>query len=450
MVITGTGGTDYYPSSKSTLETIVVMVLVLCGAILWTQILADFCDVATNGDPAGLRFRQTLDEINLFISLHGLPQDMQMRMREYLHAQRNCQMRLETAKSISALSPSLQVEVIMYVHQTLFDKIWYLRHVEPSICVQLALKLNSSVMAPGELASLRRMYIIERGMVLYAGKVLTSGKLWGVDDIILTAGLLKYERLDRARTMSYVEYRELSRDDFMEVVANEPMSQRLFRKLAILVALRRFMIAQAASVRSSPGQEGRGSTPNLLSAMNSAANLQTLREYDRLQATERVATAVAAATFDQSSIGSAASGKALEEVHHSLTTLTTAVAAIASAVSDMQRQLSHLEAHPRQQEGGGSIAGSSSAQRSCRRRPGATCGTLRPSPLVTPLVTPLGNCTRMASCKSVSVVSPLGDLSDAQVGAVLTSPGSGIQARRISRDANVSAAEQHDSAAMRI
>ena len=42
MVITGTGGTDFYPSHKSFAETIVVICLLFTGAILWTQILADF------------------------------------------------------------------------------------------------------------------------------------------------------------------------------------------------------------------------------------------------------------------------------------------------------------------------------------------------------------------------------------------------------------------------
>lgn len=49
MIITGTGGTDFYPSSESTAETVIVLLLTFCGAILWTQILADFCDVASNG-----------------------------------------------------------------------------------------------------------------------------------------------------------------------------------------------------------------------------------------------------------------------------------------------------------------------------------------------------------------------------------------------------------------
>ena len=52
------GGTDFYPSIKSPFETFIVTLLVILGALLWTQVLAMFCDVATNGDPGMTLFRQ--------------------------------------------------------------------------------------------------------------------------------------------------------------------------------------------------------------------------------------------------------------------------------------------------------------------------------------------------------------------------------------------------------
>lgn len=112
MIITGIGGTDFYPSSKSTVETVIVLFLAFGGAILWTMILADFCDVASNGDPNGIKFRQKLDELNVFIGLHPvIPIQMQRRMREYVYAQRYCQMRLDSFKSLELLSTDLQIEV---------------------------------------------------------------------------------------------------------------------------------------------------------------------------------------------------------------------------------------------------------------------------------------------------------------------------------------------------
>ena len=54
--------------------------------------------------------------------------------------------------------------------------------------------------------------MIERGVVLYRGRVLTYGKVWGHEDVILDDDLLQYARTDRARAMSFMEYRGLSRE----------------------------------------------------------------------------------------------------------------------------------------------------------------------------------------------------------------------------------------------
>ena len=72
--------------------------------------------------------------------------------------------------------------------------------------MQLAIRLRSSVLGPGELAQLRKLYVIERGLVLFESYVLTSGKIWGADEILLTDGLLKYAKNVRARAMSFVEF----------------------------------------------------------------------------------------------------------------------------------------------------------------------------------------------------------------------------------------------------
>ena len=76
MVLTGTGGTDRYPSSHSDGETFIVMILVVVGALLWTRVLAMFCDVATNSNPGLTHFHQQLDGLNDFITTNNLPKEM--------------------------------------------------------------------------------------------------------------------------------------------------------------------------------------------------------------------------------------------------------------------------------------------------------------------------------------------------------------------------------------
>lgn len=224
-----------------------------------------------------------------------------------------------------------------YVHQTLFDKIWYLRCVEKHICVQVAMRMHSSVMAPGELASLRKMYVIERGLVLYQGRVLTSGKLWGVDDILLPAGLLKYERLERARSMTYVEYRELSRIDFQDVIEADPITYQQMRKYAIFVALKRYMINLAAKLKKSGFSSG-----TLLDQVNVAATAQAQKEYARIEAAETMAKKVVG-TEETGPPGSAKQHtEEVKQLNTKLHTLTDTVEQLAVTMIGMQQQLATL------------------------------------------------------------------------------------------------------------
>ena len=162
MLITGTGGTDYYPSSASDGETLVVCVLVVCGALLWTYVLALFCDMATNSNPGLTQFRQLLDGLNLFIRTHQLPKEMARRLREYLHQQKPGQLGKYAERAIPVLSPTLQVEVILHVHRLWLESTWFLKGLETSCLVRLAREMQMQTLAPGEVAPLHNLCVPTR------------------------------------------------------------------------------------------------------------------------------------------------------------------------------------------------------------------------------------------------------------------------------------------------
>lgn len=58
MVITGTGGTDMYHGKFSMAEQICVTSLILLGGLLWTYVLAVFCEVIANSRPEISEFRK--------------------------------------------------------------------------------------------------------------------------------------------------------------------------------------------------------------------------------------------------------------------------------------------------------------------------------------------------------------------------------------------------------
>ena len=82
-------------------------------------------------------------------------------------------------KAIPNLSPALQIEVILHCHRHWLDSIWFLRDIEEICLVRLAMSMSHRVLAPGEVAPLRSLYVISRGLVLFGGRVMSAGKCWG-------------------------------------------------------------------------------------------------------------------------------------------------------------------------------------------------------------------------------------------------------------------------------
>ena len=247
MVITGTGGTDFYPSASSNAETIMVTLLVLSGAFIWTMVLAAFCDVATNGDPALTTFRQQLDGLNSYIAFNNIPNSMARRMRAYMQQQKGMQLREELAKrSLPALSLPLQLEAVLYVHGPWLHAVWFIRELEGPVKVKLAMAMEYKVMAPGEVAPTRHLYVLTRGAIIFGGRVLTRGAVWG-DDVILSnpVNFVGYQ----ARVIKYSDVSALKRSTLVEIVDLYPESAARMRRATIFLATRRYVIHLAKEKR---------------------------------------------------------------------------------------------------------------------------------------------------------------------------------------------------------
>ena len=337
MVLTGTGGTDFYPSAKSDTETLIVMLLVLYAAFLWTYVLAVFCDVATNANPGLTHFNQQLDGLNEFIKTNELPKEMGRRLREYLHQMKGTQLQEYASRALPSLSPALQIEVVLHCHRHWLDAIWFLRGVEEVVLVKLAMSMGHRVLAPGEVAPLRALYVVSRGMILFGGRVLTRGMPWG-DDVILHND--KHFSPYLARAMSYCDTQVLPRETLLSIVVNFPAADRQLRRAGCYLALRRYMIEEAKRRKAllviADGTDlleqmyDKSNLKNLSSTHNQAVNLAL-----RL---ENVDEAPAGGSHRKGG-GGGASSAAMDEMQKAIASLQADVLEQSRATQEQMRML---------------------------------------------------------------------------------------------------------------
>ena len=214
----------------------------LSGGMIWGTVIAVFCGVLANMDPKGTEFKRTMDNLNSFMSEQGLPNEMRVKLREYFHQTRHLQVARSNKELISMMSPMLQGKVVWEINQRWLKHVWFLRNAEDKFMVKLALTLKAAVFAPSELCPIGYMYISHRGIALYGGRVLTSGKVWG-EDMILSSPTLRSKYA--ARCMTYVEAYVISRDELLDLAKEFPATLRVVRRSSFRLAFRREMIRRA-------------------------------------------------------------------------------------------------------------------------------------------------------------------------------------------------------------
>ena len=145
-----------------------------------------------------------IDDLNRFMHTARLPAEMARRLREYFFQTRHLRESQKHQMLLETMSGSLQAEVAWTVNEQWLNNVHFLRGSSHGFMVQLALQLHPLVFAPGELCPSGLLYIVHRGLALYGGKLLGSGKVWGEDMILASVHLQsKY----CARALNFLEVR---------------------------------------------------------------------------------------------------------------------------------------------------------------------------------------------------------------------------------------------------
>ena len=219
-------------------EQLLLALLAAFGALLWGQVIGTFVSVIANARPDVTWFRSAMDQLNGFMALYELPGQMRFRLREYFQQSRHVQRGLQRKRILDHLSPQLQGEVAMHMNQRWLEGIRFLRGAEPEMVVLVACSLVPAVFTPGELTTPGHLYTIQKGIALYSGRLLTTGRCWGQDMILARQHLCHFT----ARAMSYLEVYRLSRATLLDLARPFPVALRRIRWEALRLAMLRVMI----------------------------------------------------------------------------------------------------------------------------------------------------------------------------------------------------------------
>lgn len=105
MTITSVGYGDI--SASNTYEQIVLSLLILTSALMWSQVISTFCLVLANANPADQQFYNGMDSLNDFLSTNGISPTLRTHLRAYFHETRGLRLLRLQRQLYQDMSPTL-------------------------------------------------------------------------------------------------------------------------------------------------------------------------------------------------------------------------------------------------------------------------------------------------------------------------------------------------------
>lgn len=232
MTLSTIGYGDITP--QNTTETLIGVFCMLCGASLWAYVVGNVCGVVASLDVRTLAFRQTMDDLNFFMSEKALDHDLRGRLREYFHQARHMHQTGNYEGLLRKLSPKLRGEVALATNRDWISKVSYFRHIRDECLSAIAVSLQASVYAPQEIVTGFKLHIVMRGVAGQQGRIITRGNVWG-EDMILEARHLA--RVRPVRALTYLDVYALSREDLFDILEDYPATKKRIQRAALLMAL---------------------------------------------------------------------------------------------------------------------------------------------------------------------------------------------------------------------
>jgi hypothetical protein len=204
-------------------------------AAIWAYVIGAVCGIVSTMEPHEMSFKRTMDDLNWLMSDRRMPHDMCRKLRRYFHETREMNRRRAEREVIDQMSPKLQGEFALFMHQKWIEKVWYLRNMPHEIIVFMSRNLDMAVYSPNEeVFSDRTLFIVRRGICALSGKILVSGDIWG-EDMLLSNDFLRSK--NRARSLSYLSVLMLHVEDMVDIVANFPEARARLRWSQVQIAI---------------------------------------------------------------------------------------------------------------------------------------------------------------------------------------------------------------------
>jgi len=234
-VLVGVGIGDHDMVHMTTTEQLCVSGMLITAGAFWARMIGVMVGLVR--DDFNDNFTKDMDDFNSVLRNQQVPEVLRRRCREFLIQQRqNTSLDASQRHMMKNVSPALEAEVNLQLNHWI-DTVWYFRQCCSEFCVDLvSVTLFVCHSKHENFGAPWSLYILRFGDVVRKKKTLSSGAVWGEDQLLLKS--FEFLDFEQAVALSYCEVLQLKRRQLCAVLEKYPEEQKTLRKALVNYAFK--------------------------------------------------------------------------------------------------------------------------------------------------------------------------------------------------------------------
>ena len=235
--LTTVGYGDITPKTNG--QMFYTMTIMFLGVGVYGYVIGNVAALLSNMDVAKARFTEKIEELNAFFTYRKIPQDVQLRVRNYYNYLWNNDLVHDESELLAEMPRSLASEIAIFLNTNILKKVPLFTKAPADLIEKLALSLKPLVYLPGD-------YIIRRGEIGSEMFFIARGEveiLIGDDETVLDtiseggffgemALILNQPRSASVRTNDFCDLYLLSADDMNRILQSYPEFRKEIEEMA--------------------------------------------------------------------------------------------------------------------------------------------------------------------------------------------------------------------------
>ena len=254
-------------------EYMAITIMMVLGSFVWAWVIGSLCGILATLNPHATQFRNTMDELNWFMTESGFRQEHRVRLREFFRQTEDFSRTVAYNELLERMSAQLRGDTALLMGEDVLRNVWYLHsdHVEKQFLAAVALNMQHAIYEARELIPVQDLTVLIKGMTAMRLRIITKGGVFG-EDCIIDDRHLGLRDLVKINCLTFVYVVFIPRHTIFELVESFPAAKTWLNHAAKILTLRaglkKYYAAYKRELRRQREAARDGVCPGRLQPMN--------------------------------------------------------------------------------------------------------------------------------------------------------------------------------------